>query len=131
MLSLPTAVSSFIKSFSSPPAIQQVREIPRQQIPSAPIKPRIQEKLDVARRSYINQETFALEPKRIKRMRVLATEGAHGLSTIEGLKINGCVAQAFITLYDQVDNAKKDKMVQMPIAQVFMLVANLMEKKAI
>jgi hypothetical protein len=76
----------------------------------------------------LSEKQLWQETKRIKRLRLAALEGATANVQIEGLKINGLFARAFLNLYDSLDKNQQKMLEEEPISKVFILVNNLINK---
>lgn len=76
-------------------------------------------------------QAFAASPRRIKRLRVLALEGASGRAQIENTKnVCGLWARAFCKLYDSRPELRRT-LETLPFNEVFTKVNNLIDKKAL
>jgi len=72
-------------------------------------------------------QAFAEAPRRIKRLRFLAMEGASGNAQIENEKINGLWARAFCKLYDSRPGIRHE-LETLPMHTVFTKVNKLLDK---
>lgn len=115
----PKSSSSSSVALAIPKPITNNQQFPPQTIPQQTMgytpKPRVHR---------------GLEAKRIQRLRALADLGAYGNSRIEGMQVNGMWAQIALQVYDRESEINRNRMLAIPMAQLFDLVNTIFEKRS-